>query len=314
MLKKILPNEIYSILYSKVNINSINELRLRADKPIVLSIGAQRIFLGQNGVTGNIKEAIYCSKIMVEDVIFRASECSIYSVNEQIKRGFIVMKGGLRIGIGGDIVEESGKIKTMTNYNSVNIRIPHEIRNRSLSSLNYLISEKGIFNTLIVSPPGAGKTTFLRDFVRQLSERNYAYNVLILDERGELDIGQEGCIGNFADKISFARKSVGFENGIRALSPNLIVTDELGQKEDVDALLYAVNCGVSILASVHCDNIEKLENKIIELWQKHKTAIPKIIGIFLIEKVISVPGDIILTLLVFCISFFKGSRSLDIFS
>lgn len=261
MLKKILPNDIYNILCNKVNINSINEIRMRAGKPIVLAIGSKKVFLGESGATGNIKESIYCSKIMVEDIIFRASECSIYSVNEQIKRGFIVMKGGLRLGIGGDLVEEGGKIKTMTNYNSVNIRIPHEIKNCSLAAFNYLISEKGVFSTLVISPPGAGKTTFLRDFIRQLSERNYALNVLILDERGELDIDKEGCVGNFSDKICFASKKIGFENGIRALSPNLIVTDELGQKEDIDAVMYAVNCGVSILASVHCDNIENLSKK-----------------------------------------------------
>ena len=262
MLKKILPSDIYNILNNRVNINSINEIRMRADKPIVLSIGAQRVFLGHNGATGNLKEAIYSSKIMVEDIIFRASECSIYSVNEQIKRGFIVMKGGIRLGIGGDLVEEGGKIKTMTNYTSVNIRIPHEIKNCSLSAFSYIASEKGIQNCLVVSPPGAGKTTFLRDFVRQLSERNYAYNVLVLDERGELDIGKDGCIGNFSDKISFARKSVGFENGIRALSPNVIVTDELGEKDDVDAVMYAVNCGVSLLKKPFFERI--IENKIFK--------------------------------------------------
>lgn len=261
MLKKILPNEIYNILCNRINIDSINEIRMRADKPIVVAVGSQRSFLGQNGTTGNIKEAIFCSKIMVEDIIFRASECSIYSVNEQIKKGYIVMKGGLRLGIGGDLVEENGKIKTMTNYNSVNIRIPHEVKNCSLAAFNYLLSNKGVLNTLIISPPGAGKTTFLRDFVRQLSERNYALNVLVLDERGEIDIGKEGCIGNFSDKIAFSSKSVGFENGIRTLSPNIIVTDELGQKEDFDAVMYAVNCGVSIFASIHCDSIENLENK-----------------------------------------------------
>ncbi len=261
MLKKILPNDIYNIIANRVNINSVNEIRMRADKPIVLSIGSQRIFLGTNGITANIKDAIYCSKIMVEDIIFRASECSIYSVNEQIKRGFLVMKGGLRLGIGGDIIEEGGKIKTMTNFTSVNIRIPHEVKNCSLSSFNYLLTENGVQNTLVVSPPGAGKTTFLRDFIKQLSLRNYAYNILVLDERGELDIGGDNCIGNFADKICYASKSVGFENGIRSLSPNIIVTDELGQKEDIDAVLYAVNCGVSILASVHSDSIESIEQK-----------------------------------------------------
>lgn len=261
MLDKILPNDIYKILKYKVNLNSINEIRMRADKPIVLQIGGKRIFLGENGVTSNIKDAIYASKIMVEDVIFRASECSLYSVNEQIKKGFIVTEGGIRLGLGGDIIEENGQIKTMTNYSSVNIRLPHEVRNCSLSTFDYLVNVNGVMNTLVVSPPGAGKTTFLRDFIYQLSERNYAYNVLVLDERGELDIGQKGCIGSFSDKISFARKTIGFENGIRSLSPNIIVTDELGQKEDIDAILYSINSGVKIFASIHSDSLENLSKK-----------------------------------------------------
>lgn len=261
MLKKILPNNIFDILKNKVNISYINEIRIRAGKPILLSIGGRRVFLGNNGTTSNIKDALYASKVMIEDIIFRASECSLYSVNEQIKRGFIVTEGGIRLGLGGDLIEEGEKIKTMTNFNSVNIRIPHEIKNCSLSTFEMLLGNNGVFNTLVVSPPGGGKTTYLRDFICQLSERNYAYNVLVLDERGELDIGKEGCIGNFSDKISFAKKKVGFENGIRSLSPNLIVTDELGQEEDIQAVQYAVNCGVNILASVHCDSIENLVYK-----------------------------------------------------
>lgn len=261
MLKDILPDDIYEIINNQVNFKSINEIRLRADKPILLAIGGQRMFLGAKGVTGNLKEALYSSKIMIEDIIFRASECSIYSVNEQIKKGYLVMRGGIRLGIGGDLIEENGNIKTMTNFNSLNIRLPHEIKNCSLPAFNYILDKNKIHNTLIISPPGAGKTTFLRDFVYQLSDKNYAFNVLILDERGEIDLGKNGSIGNFADKISFASKTIGFENGIRALSPNLIVTDELGQKEDVKAVMYAVNSGVSILASVHSDNMESFLKK-----------------------------------------------------
>lgn len=261
MLKDILPDDIYEILSNYVNFKAINEIRLRADKPILLSIGGQRIFLGAKGTTASLKEALYASKIMIEDVIFRASECSIYSVNEQIKRGYIVTRGGIRLGIGGDLIEENGNIKTMSNFTSLNIRLPHEIRNCSLPAFDSILNKDKILNTLVISPPGAGKTTFLRDFVLQLSLRNYAYNVLILDERGEIDLGKEGSIGNFADKISFARKSIGFENGIRALSPNLIVTDELGQKEDVKAVIFAVNSGVSILASVHSDSMDSFLKK-----------------------------------------------------
>ena len=261
MLEKILPQNIYSILSKYVSTNALNEIRLRVDKPIVLAIGNQKFFLSDHGTTGNLKEAMCSSKTMLEDIVFKASEYSLYSVNEQIKRGFLVTHGGIRLGLGGDLIEEKGDIKTLTNFNSINIRIPHEIKNCSLSCFDFILQEDKILNTLIISPPGAGKTTFLRDFVKQLSERNFAYNVLILDERGEIDLGNKGCIGNFADKISFASKKVGFENGIRSLSPNLIITDELGTKEDIDAVCYACNCGVSIMASVHADSVDELINK-----------------------------------------------------
>ena len=186
---------------------------------------------------------------------------SLYSVNEQIKKGFIVTKGGLRLGLGGDVIEEKGVIKTMSNFSSINIRIPHTAKNCSLPVFNSIVEGGKILNTLVVSPPGAGKTTFLRDFVWQLSEKNYAYNVLILDERGEIDIGETASLGNYYDKISYCNKKTGFENGIRSLSPNLIITDELGNLEDLQAVEYAVNSGVSILASVHSDNIESLCKK-----------------------------------------------------
>ncbi len=261
MLEKILPENIYNILAERISFKSLNEIRFRADKPIVVILDGQRYFLGNPGITANIKEAISSSKVMIEDIIFRASECSIYSVNEQIKKGFIVTQGGIRLGIGGDFIEENGVIKTMTNFNSLNLRFPHEVKNCSLPVFNFLLQNETIQNTLVLSPPGAGKTTFLRDFVCQLSQRNYAYNVLVLDERGELDLGTPQSLGNFSDKISFARKKIGFENGIRALSPNLIVTDELGSKEDLDAVLYASNCGVNILASAHCDSIENFIKK-----------------------------------------------------
>lgn len=258
MLNKILPEKIAKIIGTKVNMKYVNELRFRADKPIILSVSGKNYFLGENGLTSSLKEALFSSKIVIEDIVFRASECSIYSVNEQIKRGYIVTDSGLRLGIGGNVVEENGQVKTITNFCSLNIRIPHNIKNCSLSCFDQIVHDKTIENTLIISPPGCGKTTFLKDFIFQLSEHNLTYNVLLLDERGELDIDLNA---NFYDKIAFSSKKMGFENGIRALSPDLIVTDEIGQEEDADAILYASTCGVKILASAHADSIETLIKK-----------------------------------------------------
>lgn len=259
MLENILPENISKIINSKINYKAINEIRIRADKPIIININGQVYFLSENGLSSNLSNSLKATKIMVEDIIFRASECSLYSVNEQIKQGFIVTKGGIRIGIGGSIIEDNKTIKTMNDFTSVNIRIPHHIKNCSLSAFNSIVEDNKVKNTLIISPPGCGKTTFLRDFICQLSERNIALNILVLDERGELDIGS--TIGNFSDKICFARKKIGFENGIRTLSPNIIVTDELNELEDLEAILYAVNCGVNLLASTHADSIETFLKK-----------------------------------------------------
>ncbi len=258
MLEKILPEKFLNILDQKVNIRAVNEIRLRADKPVVVNVSGKNYFLSENGVTNNIKTALYASKIIIEDVIFRASECSIYSVNEQIKKGFIVTDEGVRIGIGGNLIVENGQVKTMSGFCSCNIRIPHAIKNCCLVALPYILKDDVVQNTLIISPPSCGKTTFLRDFVSQLSERNLPLNVLLLDERGELDCG---ISSNFTDKICFSSKKMGFENGIRALAPDVIVTDELGQEEDIEAIRYASTCGVKIMASTHSDSIETFLKK-----------------------------------------------------
>ncbi len=258
MLQKILPDKFYKILSEKVNMKSVNEIRLRADKPVVINVSGKAFFLCENGVTSNIKNALYASKIMIEDVIFRASECSIYSVNEQIKKGFIVTDEAVRIGIGGNLIDEQGQIKTMTNFTSCNIRVPHVVKNCSLSAFPLLFSDGVVQNTLVISPPGCGKTTFLRDFVFQLSQHEITLNVLLLDERGELDCGINS---NYTDRIAFSTKKVGFENGIRSLGPDIIVTDELGQEQDIEAVKMASSCGVKLLASVHADSMEIFQTK-----------------------------------------------------
>lgn len=264
MLNKILPNKISQAL-TKVEFERLYEIRLRAGLPATVNVDGKYYFLGEMGVCFNENEAVIVSKEELENFIFRASECSIYSVNEQIKEGFITISGGVRIGLAGTLVEEAGNIITLKNFSSVNIRIPHEVKNCALAAIKYLISDDGFKNTLVISPPGAGKTTFIRDIACQLSNLNIAYNLLVLDERFEIASNVDGLnklnVGKFTDVLSGTTKQFGFESGIRSLRPDIIFTDEIATDDDARAIEYAVNSGVRVVASVHAQNLTELKRK-----------------------------------------------------
>ena len=263
MLQNILSNNLSNIINYKIAFNELSEIRIRRNKPIVVFIKGQPYYICENGLTCNLDNAIYADNEMIQDIIYKASDYSIYAVNEQIKQGFIMLENGIRIGICGSVVTENNSIKTITNWSSLNIRIPHQIKNFSLCAFDEIVDENGVNNTLVISPPGAGKTSFLRDFVYQLSNHNYCLNVCIVDERGEISGGENSEInlGNFCDVVSYCSKRQGFNQCIRSMNPNLIVTDELGNDDDVKCLIDAMNSGVKIVATIHSSSIEQLKRK-----------------------------------------------------
>lgn len=265
IFSNILPKHLFDSIIEKINYLQLNEIRLRCGKPIVVILGTQNYFVCEEGITNNVGRAIFCTKSDIDNIVFRASECSIYAVNEQIKQGFLTIDGGIRIGISGTGVCEDGKIKTIKNYSSLVIRIPHKIRNSSLFALKYILEKEHVNNTLIISPPGCGKTTFLRDFLFQLSQRNICLNVLAIDERGEIAgncVAENSLLeSNFCDVLSFVKKSEAIMLGVRALSPNVVLCDEIGAKDDADAIENACSLGVSVVASAHADSIESLKKK-----------------------------------------------------
>ena len=221
MLEKLFPTEIYEALKNNVKFNYLYEIRLRIDKPITINYANNFYFLGIESLTNDEDEAIMCSKNLIDSVILKASNYSIYAVNEDIKKGFITLNGGIRLGICGEVVTENGYIKTMKDFSSINLRFPHEVRNCSLNALNYLTENGQVLNTLIVSAPCGGKTTFIRDICYQLGQKNFPLNVLILDERNEISASIKGVptmnIGKFSDVLLYSNKKIGFENGIRSM-------------------------------------------------------------------------------------------------
>lgn len=262
MLKKVLNEKLYLILSQKIGFDNMYEVRLRANMPSIVIQNGQAFFLTLNGISHSTENAIILNKSDIEDIIFRASEFSIYSVQEELKQGFVVLDNGVRIGVAGSVITENQKIKTITNFSSLNIRIPHIVRGACKKAFSMLVKKDEIFNTLVVSPPGQGKTTFLRDFAYSLSEKNYFFNILVLDERGEI-AGKHPhqTVGVMCDVLSFCTKEIGFLQGIRAMNPDIILTDELGDEKDFQAVKMASISGVKVVASIHAKSLQDLEKK-----------------------------------------------------
>lgn len=264
MLDNIFSSSL-SYALSKLNYLGLQEIRLRANKPVTVSYYGKYYFLGDDGLSSSKQDALVLNNEDLENIIFKASNYSVYAVNEDIKKGFLTLNNGVRIGIVGQVVSENDKVITVKNFSALNIRFPHEIKGVSNKIIDKLIADDEFLNTLIISPPGAGKTTLLRDIIRQISGIRLTKNVLVIDERNELSGFNNGeCqldIGYFSDVIVGSTKEYGFNNGIRSMSPDVIATDEIGTKQDIESILKATMCGVNVLATIHAKDINQLKNK-----------------------------------------------------
>ena len=248
---------------SYCNSKSIYEIRLRADKPIRVLYEDKYVYLGKCGITNSLKEALFCSMEDIADCIFKAGKYSVYSVEEQIKKGFITFENGERIGLAGEYVFEKGQPLALRNFTSICIRVPHEVVGCGLTFYNKCMSDR-IRSVLLMSSPGLGKTTMLRDVCRILSEKTKK-NILICDERGEISVGN---LGESCDVLKFCNKSTAFEAGIRALRPDIIVTDEI-TSEDCSAIKKAIFAGVTVLASAHFSDIKYVKPPFLPLFERY---------------------------------------------
>ena len=263
MLATILPEEL-SIGMNHVLFHHLNEIRLRANKPVVVNMKGKNFFLSPYGITADYSSAIICELSMIEQILQNASNHSLYTINDQLINGYVTVKGGIRIGVAGDVVTNEGIVSTVKNIRSLNIRIPHDVKNCSLNYYNFLVENGTVKNTLIVSPPGAGKTTFVRDFAYQLGKREFGLNVLIVDERNEISNYSETDgleVGEFTDVYTNCTKLYAFENGIRSMKPDVIITDEINLSDDILAIENAITSGVKVVATIHAKNLNDLKSK-----------------------------------------------------
>ena len=230
------------------NIQNIEEIRLRTNKPIILK-----------NSNGNNLLIHLVSKEELLQTFHKICEHSIYSYQKQICEGFITIKGGHRVGITGSCVIENGKIININYISSLNFRIAREKKDVSNNILNYVLNEDDINNTLIISKPGCGKTTILRDLVRKISTKKTCG---IVDERGEIAAMYKGepqnDIGILSDVIDNCTKSDGMKMLIRSMSPEVIVCDEIGSRQDIEAINYAMCSGVKGIFTTHGNSLEEI--------------------------------------------------------
>lgn len=194
---------------------------------------------------------------------------SIYSYQNEIANGYITIKGGHRVGITGDVVLENNKVINIKYISSLNFRIAKQILDCSNNILKYVINleENTIFHTLIVSPPGAGKTTILKDLVRKISDGISeigfkGIDVSLIDERGEISAMYNGVpqnkIGIRTDVLENVSKPIGIKMAVRSMAPKVIVADEIGNYNDIEAINYAVCSGVKGIFTAHSLSYETM--------------------------------------------------------
>ena len=243
-----LPDEVIEIVQKECGdfVNKITEIRLRVGKPIIIYVRGKEKILAHKATSSLIKKTI--------ELI---SGYSMYAWEDELRNGFITLPGGCRVGLCGKVVVEDEKIKTISNISGINMRIKHEIKGCANPILTTL---KQIGHTMIISPPGCGKTTLLRDLARQLSDGGKT--VGIVDERSEI----AGCymgvpvndVGIRTDVLDRCPKTAGMVMLLRSMSPDVIIADEIGGEQDMRAIEQIVNAGVKIICTAHGNGINDI--------------------------------------------------------
>ncbi|MBG9448696.1 stage III sporulation protein AA [Cytobacillus firmus] len=239
-------------------LKDLEEIRVRISRPIELTARGVPHFLPY---IIDSEDAVH--------LLNKISHFSIYTLEEELKRGYITIEGGHRVGLAGKVILEQGKVKAIRDISSFNIRIARE-KVGIAQTLIPRIYRDGWLHTMIIGPPQTGKTTLLRDIARIISSGDQgsglpASKVGIVDERSEI----AGCVngipqmtfGNRIDVLDACPKAEGMMMMIRSMSPEVLVVDEIGRHEDAEAIMEAVNAGIKLIMTTHGNSLEEIKRR-----------------------------------------------------
>lgn len=246
---------------------ALRELRLRAGRPLVAVFAEGNRYVAPDGAPCPSSHGAYV--VTYHDVsafLSAITRASVYAHERELREGFLTLPGGHRVGFAGEGLLEGGRLRTLRHVGSFNVRIAREVKGAAAAIVSRLLLPSGrIAHTLFVSPPGGGKTTVLRDLARLLSagtgSAGPGWRVVVVDERSELAACRDGVprldVGPNTDVLAGVPKAEAVAMAVRALGPEVIITDEVGGKEEWEALARAQRSGVSVVAAVHGDDVEE---------------------------------------------------------
>lgn len=264
----VLPSEIKEklTLLPESTKSNIQEIRLRAEKPLALSDGTTTMFISNKGqILYSISDKAYnVSQKAINDIFKAICNYSVYSYDNEIKNGYITIRGGHRIGLCGTAVIKDEKISAVNDISSLNIRIARQIFGVSEDIIHRLYPFDG--GILIVGTPSSGKTTILKDLAYRLSLGIGCriMRTVLIDERGELSGTYNGIAHNnigLCDVLNGYPKGDGIIQAVRSLSPQVIICDEVGTDDDVTAISQGFNAGAIIIATIHASSYDELMHR-----------------------------------------------------
>lgn len=261
---QILAKSLRTILEEEeLRFGELQEIRLRTGKPLIIVYENTERILPEKSRTKHL-----VTRDELRETLDYISYYSLYAYEAEMRQGFITIEGGHRVGMTGKVILEGNRIKNMQYISSVNIRVAHEVIGCADSVMQYITQNQEVCHTLIISPPRCGKTTLIRDIIRQISNGNRyvkGCTVGVVDERSELG----GCylgiaqndIGMRTDILDCCPKAEGMILLIRSMAPRVLAVDEIGGEEEIHALEYAMQCGCKLIVSVHGTDLDEISKK-----------------------------------------------------